>query len=104
MELERKRLSLHEYLCNILGSKNCYYSPPSGLTMHYPCIVYDLSDYWKVHADNIPYLMELQWSITIIDEDPDSKIAGLFFDLPKCRFDRKFTSDDLNHFVFTLYF
>lgn len=104
MELEQKRLSLHEFLCRILGDRNCYYSPPSGIEMAYPCIVYDLENPRTIHADNIPYLITLQWSVTVIDEDPDSRIANLFFNMPKCVFDRKFQSDDLNHFVFSLYF
>lgn len=104
MDLEQKRLSLHEFLCRVLGDRNCYYSPPSGLNMSYPCIKYDLSDPRVIHADNIPYLMELQWVITVIDEDPDSRIANCFFNMPKCSFDRKYSANDLNHFVFSLYF
>lgn len=104
MDLEQKRLALHEFLCKILGGRNCYYSPPTGIKMKYPCITYNLENPQMVHADNIPYLVHLQWVITIIDEDPDSKIANTFFTLPKCSFDRKFASDDLNHFVFSLYY
>lgn len=72
--------------------------------MKYPCITYDLADEWALYADNIPYFRNLQWTITVIDNNPDSKITNAFFDLSKCKFDRKFTSGDLNHFVFTLYF
>lgn len=104
MVLEEKRLTLHEFLCEIIGSRNCYYSPPTGIEMKYPCLTYDLANPRVLHADNIPYFMSLQWTITVIDEDPDSKIANIFFNLPKCIFDRKFSPDDLNHFVFSLYF
>lgn len=104
MVLEQKRLALHQRLCKYVGEKKCYYSPPSGLEMNYPCICYDLGDPRVKHADNIPYFVDLQWIVTVIDEDPDSPIASLFFNMPKCRFDRKFESDDLNHFVFSLYF
>lgn len=104
MVLEQKRLELHDFLCKILGDLNCYYSPPTGAEMIYPCIKYELADEKAVHADNIPYLMNLEWVITIIDEDPDSKLANVFFDLPKCKFDRKISSSDLNQFVFSLYF
>lgn len=104
MVLEQKRLELHEFLCRTLGDRNCYYSPPANLSIVYPCIVYNLSDAQLIHADNIPYLTNLQWTITVIDEDPDSEIANKFFTVPKCRFDRKFASDDLNHFVFSLYY
>lgn len=104
MVLEQKRLPLSNFLRSISGVKEVYYSAPSGTEMVYPCIKYDLEDTWPVHADNIPYLTNLRWAITVIDEDPDSEIANFFFNLRKCRFDRKFSADDLNHFVFTLYF
>jgi hypothetical protein len=104
MELEQKRLALHEYLCGVLGSNNCYYSPPTGMEMNYPCIVYNLGGDSVLHADNIPYLQTLQWDITLIDEDPDSSLFNKLTSLPKCRLDRQFKSDDLNHFTFTLYY
>lgn len=104
MVLEQKRLNLHEFLCRVLGDRNCYYSPPAGFEMKYPCVEYDLADSWARYADDIPYLTTLQWTVTVIDEDPDSKIADVFFHIPKCKFDRSFTLDDLNHFVFSLYF
>lgn len=102
MVLEQKRLALHDYLCGVLGSQNVYYSPPTGMKMKYPCVIYELAGDNAVHADNIPYLHSLEWSVTVVDEDPDSEIAAKFFDLPKCRFDRPYAADDLNHFVFTL--
>lgn len=104
MVLEQRRLPLHNRLCEIVGVKKCYYSPPTGLNMEYPCICYDLANPNIIHADNIPYFITLQWTITVIDENPDSPIASQFFTMPGCSFDRKFKSDDLNHFVFSLYF
>lgn len=103
--IEQHRLELHEYLCDILGSRNCYYSPPASMKMKYPCIVYNLSGVNTKHADNIPYLTALEWDITVIDEDPDSEIASRMLQLPKCRFDRPLNSSDgLNHFYYTLYY
>lgn len=104
MDLEQKRLKLSGFLNKIPGARKVYYSPPTGIEMKYPCIIYDLANPQMVHADNIPYFVNLQWTVTIVDEDPDSKIANEFFTIPKCSFDRKFASDDLNHFVFSLYF
>lgn len=103
MILEQKRLEVHEFLSKIPGVRKAYYSPPTGIQMKYPCIKYDLANPRLVHADNLPYFVNLQWIVTVIDEDPDSEIASIFFNLPKCSFDRKFSSDDLNHFVFSLF-
>lgn len=104
MVLEQKRLALDEFLCRTLGDLKCYYSPPPGYEMKYPCIKYDLADPKIKYADNIPYFMKLQWVITVIDENPDSSVADLFFNMPSCTFDRKYSANDLNHFVFSLYF
>lgn len=103
MVLEQRRLAFHNFLHELYDGK-CYYSPPTGMEMRYPCIVYEIANPSMVHADNIPYLVQLQWTVTVIDEDPDSQLASLFFNLPKCRFDRKYESENLNHFVFSLYF
>lgn len=104
MGLEQKRLKLHEFLCGILGSRNCYYSPPADMQIIYPCIIYTLDGNYPLFADNLPYFNNLRWMITVIDEDPDSELTEKMMKVPQCRFDRSFTSDGLNHFVFTLYF
>ena len=98
------RIALHEILCKILESRNVYFQPPESVKMKYPAIVYGLSGIENTHAGNKPYLSKRKYSITIIDEDPDSPIVGKFTALPVCRFDRFFKSDNLNHNVFTLYF
>lgn len=84
--------------------KHVYFRAPSK-GMRYPCIKYDLSGKMVNHADNIKYLKRNQWSITIIDEDPDSDIPETFEEtFPYCRFDRSYQADGLNHFVYTLYY
>lgn len=102
MELEQKRLRLDELLSAQPGCKEAYYSPPDGLEMKYPCITYNLMGDNKRFADNIPYFRSLQWVVTVIDEDPDSRLANVFFNMPRCIFDRKYSASGLNHFVFTL--
>lgn len=102
MDLEKKRLALHQYLREVSGLTACYYSPPSGIEMEYPCVVYSLTGQDSTFADNIRYLSTLEWSIVVIDEDADSKIANRFLNLKNCRFDRSYASVDLNHFSFTL--
>ena len=104
VNLEERRLAFRTFLAGILESENLYYSPPNGLQLKYPCIIYSLASPLVEHADNLPYYTALRWTVTIIDEDPDSLIASKFFNLPMCTFDREFQSDDLNHFVFDLYY
>lgn len=104
MELPKNRLSLHEILCNVLGTRNCYYSPPTGKQMKYPCIVYELGGIRTYHADNTPYKDAKRYTITLIDENPDSEFFEPIKNLPYCGFDRAFSSENLNHFVFTMYY
>lgn len=102
--MAKTRLSLHNTLIEQTGVEHCYYSPPSNLRMKYPCIVYGLSGETNIFADDIPYVERKQWDVTVIDSDPDSEIPDKLKTLRFCRFDRAFASDNLNHFVFTLYY
>lgn len=98
------RLELHEVLCNIIGSRNVYYQPPESIKMNYPAIVYSRNDISNKHGDDIPYMQSVSYQVTVIDKDPDSTIVIDIAKLPYCRFNRHFTSDNLNHDVFTLYY
>lgn len=100
----RTRLELHEKLCDILGTKHVYYMPPSR-GMKYPAIRYELNNSSVDFADNGRYRNFKRWTITVIDENPDSEIGDKLIDsFDYCTLDRVFTSDNLNHFVYTLYF
>lgn len=98
------RLGLHEELCEILGSRNVYFQPPVSVSMKYPAIVYERDNIRNEHADDNPYMQSLAYSLTVIDYDPDSEIVSKVSQLPKCQFSRHFTSDNLNHDVFTIYY
>ena len=99
-----RRERLQDILEEVLGSENVYFQSPSSFQMKYPCIVYQLSDMKPKFADNIPYSLDTQYQITIIDRNPDSTIPYSIASLPKCIFDRQFVSDNLNHYVFVIYF
>ena len=97
------RLQLHERFCNILGSRNVYYQPPASVRMQYPAIVYSRKNIENVHANNGVYSQSPAYEVTVINYDPDSKIVDDISKLPLCQFDRHFTSENLNHDVFTIY-
>lgn len=99
------RLELHEILCGILGSRNCYFQPPVSVKMSYPAIVYSLSSLRRNHADDSIYKQMRAYEIIVIDYDPESVIAEKVSHLQYCSLDRPpYPSDNLNHFVFTLYY
>lgn len=100
-----KRIKLHEKLCDILGSRNCYFSPPSNIRMCYPCFVYEEDSRTVRHADNRRYFNKKRYSLTVIDENPDSSIPDKLFesDFLYLRHDRTYVVDGMYHFVYTLY-
>ena len=102
--MARTREALQALLEELLGSRNVYFQPPESVKLKYPCIVYERSDIRTVRADNLPYLKHKRYTVTYIDEDPDSKIPDKLLELERCGFDRHLTSDNLNHDVFTLYY
>lgn len=98
-----RRLQLHEILKG-MGTPNVYFQAPRDDLMKYPCIVYGLDNVKTNHAGNSPYRRAKRYAVTIIDRDPDSKIPDNVSNLPTAAFSRHFTSDNLNHDVYTLYY
>lgn len=98
------RANLQAMLESILGSKNVYYQPPATVQMKYPAIVYSRGTIENRHADNSPYIQSIPYNITVIDKKSDNDAVFKLSKLPKCRHDRHYVSDNLNHDVFTLYY
>lgn len=98
------RLSLHDILCQILGNKYCYFTQPADIELQYPCIIYSYTNDQDIFADNLPYISHRRYTVTIIDEDPDSKIPKRLKELLLCSSDRNFETEGLSHFVYTVYF
>lgn len=98
------RTNLQNELEIILGSNNVYFQPPSTVQMKYPAIVYSLSDIDVTFANNSSYKKARAYDVTLIDKNPDSELVDKILELPMCNFDRHFKSDNLNHYVFKLYY
>lgn len=89
---------------DLLGSRNVYFQTPPDHMIRYPCIVYDLDDMEIRHADNTVFSLNKRYSVTVIDEDPDSPYPDLLIVQPYAAFDRKYVADNLHHFSFNVYF
>lgn len=98
------RLEFHSLLTEVLGSENVYFQPPSTFQMRYPCIVYELSGKNVRYADNGNYLVMNQYTLTVIDRNPDTLIPDKIQELNRCRLNRVFTASNLNHYVFEIYY
>ena len=98
------RLDLQAELEELLGSRNVYFQPPASVRINYPAIVYTRSDIDNTFADDSVYMQSHFYEVTVIDEDPDSKIVEAVSKLPTCRFSRHYTSENLNHDTFIIYY
>ena len=98
------RLDLQAELEELLGSRNVYFQPPASVRINYPAIVYTRGDIDNTFADDSVYMQSHFYEVTVIDEDPDSKIVDAVSKLPTCRFSRHFTSENLNHDTFIIYY
>lgn len=98
------RLNLHEEFCTILTTRNAYFQPPASVQMNYPAIVYSLSTIDKLHANDDTYKSLTAYQVTLIDKNPDTQFLESILEFPYCRFNRFYTADNLNHWVFTLYY
>lgn len=98
---KQRRLELDAILKSICP--NVYYEPPSSVKMKYPAIRYRRSGIDTAHADNLPYLSDTAYDLTVIDRDPDSSIVFAVSKLPLCRHNRHYYAENLSHDVFLIY-
>lgn len=101
--MAKTRIELQEALEDFLGSHNVWYQPPETIKLKYPCIIYEMSRINQVYADNISYLKNKEYSVTIIHRDADSTLPDDILDyFQGISFDRIYRADNLYHEVFTI--
>src|SRR4051812_16096363 len=81
-----------------------YFQPPANIQMQYPCIRYVRDNSKLEHAGNKLYMHTKRYQVTVIDRDPDSELPDKVIELPLCSLDRYFAVENLNHYVYTLFF
>lgn len=78
VKLSDRRSELDKYLRSIVkqrcGSENVYYQPPANLRMKYPCICYERTKIRNRDADNGVYRQTIHYTVTVIDQKPDSEM------------------------------
>lgn len=98
------RLELHEGFKTILGTNFVYFNPPESVKMTYPCIRYTLGAPNQRRANGRIYKNTNRYEVTVIDYDPESEIPDRIQQMyPYVSIDRRYTADNLNHTVLTLY-
>lgn len=97
---------LGELLSNVTGLsvQRIKFEPPGNEKLKYPCIVYGLSRIDQDHADDIAYFGHKGYLVTFMSKDPESDIPDRILELPYCTLNRFYVTDNLNHWVFLLYY
>lgn len=90
---------------NRLETLGCraYFQPPSNVSMGYPCIVYELDRIVKKRADDGVYLNTKRYQVKLITKNPDDPMVDVLASMVHSEFERHYTIDGLNHFVFNIY-
>lgn len=99
-----KRIELQKELELLIGSKNVYFQPPESMKLQYPCIMYSRTSGNTEFANDLPYMQSMRYQLVLIDKNPDSVFIDKLSALASCVFDRMYCADNLNHFVFNLYY
>lgn len=95
---------LQTMLETLIGSSNVYFQTPESVKMEYPCIRYTRYSNKTIFANDKPYKKMFCYTLVVIDKNPESSILEKVISLPMCAFERHYTSNNLNHDVFTLYY
>lgn len=100
----KTRESLQCLLEKTISSDQVYFQPPESMRIKYPCVVYELEDLTPVYADDLTYLLHDSYQITYMTHDPDDCNIKRIAALPQVRFSRYFSADNLNHYVYIMYY
>lgn len=96
------RTQLHAALCTM--TTHVYFQPPESLLMTYPCIVYKRASARSFFSDNIPHHHVKCYEVTVIDKNPDGSIVDKLLNFPMTTLAQHFTTENLHHDVFTVYY
>lgn len=100
--LETEEGMTHEQAASEARKRVFFEAPPETVKLSYPCIIYARKAYLPRHADNLPYTLTDQYDVTAIYKDPDSTIGKRIAGLSRCRHNRHYTADNLQHDAFTI--
>lgn len=104
------RLDLHNEFIDVLGTEGeqisrVYFQPPASVLMKYDAIRYKLTGKNITRADNKAYVIVNEYECVYITRDPDTNIPDLILSrFEMCSFGIPYTSNDLYHFPFTIYY
>lgn len=102
--MAKTRLDFQKFLETLKGDRNVYFQPPSTVLMKFPAIRYNLADINDLSADNIDYKQHDVYMVTYITDDPDDVMIRTLAKLPYSKLDRWYAANNLNHYVYTIFY
>ena len=108
--MDKNRIKVHNMLSTLVdiqepdGDDHVYFNPPENIKIKYPAIIYSRNSIDNSHADDLPYLQNMSYQVTVVGVDRDSPISNKLSKMKCCRYNRSYIYDNLNHDVFTLYY
>lgn len=103
-----KRRELHDKIkaavSGIVSGDQIYYQPPEGFRLDYPCIVYEMTGVWDRFGSGKRFAGKRKYQMMLITRDPDCPAVEKLLGLTYTALDRTFTTDNLYHYTFTIYY
>jgi hypothetical protein len=72
--------------------------------MQYPCIIYRRDGSQTEYAENRKYHHTKRYQVTVVDRNPDTELSDKWKNCRSVRLIAIFPAENLNHYVFTLFF
>lgn len=99
------RLELQAKLEAVIGNKNVYFQPPASIKLTYPCVIYSIGNGEAKRANDKLYMYTHNYEVLFICKKPTiSMIERMMNEFQMCNMTRTYTSDNLHHYVFNIYF
>lgn len=99
------RLELHEKLKALIDNDNVYFQPPASVQLSYPCVIYSIGSGDAKYANNKVYKYTHKYELLFIYKRPTiDVIEKVMEELPMCKIDRVYITDNLNHYAFNLFY
>mgnify|MGYP003571258606 CR=1 FL=1 len=106
--MARPRIDVHRQLESAMTlagyTPHVYYQPPDSKELTYPCIVYSRDKFNTVYANDHIYRDMTQYTVTVMDRDPESPLVDILRNIQYCEMDRELPVDNVHNFVFTYYY
>lgn len=100
------RLEIQSTLETLVASKDSgikvYYNPSSQVHLHYPCVLYSLSNIVDFHADNKRYRSLYRYTIQLLTRNSDPNLDSFLNAFDHISFDRVYEIDGIYHYTFNL--